>query len=158
MDSDPRRAIVDRREQVGAEPRPTRLSQVDLREQAGAVREADDLHRLYRPEWVSVHVEAAVDGDRTPEALTEAALAHFDAHYDGRVHSGDMRLAVAGAGPTARVALQLRLPNLKGEFKTAALAHAHATGQGWDDYTVVGRNTKADHELRGYGVKKLAGG
>ncbi len=157
MASDPRRAIVERREQVAAEPRPVKLSHTDLADEVAAARDADDLYRIYRPEWVIVFVAAAdrIGSDADGHELVAATAEFFASRYSGRVRDEDVRHTAVGAGPTARVQLQLRLPNLKGEFKTEPLARAFAAEQGWDDATVVARNGKADHELRAYGVKKL---
>lgn len=122
----------------------------------GNVRDTDDLYRLYRQEWITVFTasETAVGDD--PGAAALEAMEHFEAKFRGRVHEHDVRIVAAGLHPhSARVHLQLRLPNLKGEFKYAYLAERYAEDQGWDDWTIVARNSKDDHDLRGYSVKKL---
>jgi hypothetical protein len=88
--------------------------------------------------------------------MIDCANEFFDAKYAGRVRDIDVRFVPRGLGAYATVQLQLRLPTLKGEFKTEALAIEFAVDQGWTDATVVVRNSKADHDLRNYGVKKLA--
>lgn len=109
--------------------------------------QAHDLFRLYRPEWITVF---------TTHEGADRAITYFETTYRGRVYDTDMKIIDSSAGSAvARVQLQLRLPNLKGEFKHAYLAQRHAETQGWDEWTIVARNSKADHDLRGYSVKKL---
>lgn len=158
---EPNRAIVERREQIGAEPRPTTLSGADLAAEVSAARDADDLYRLYRPEWVIVYTAdalAVAPGAKeplAPDELVRYAHEHFELRYAGRVRPEDVRFTPAGVGPHARVHLELRLPNLKGEFKFEALARGYAVRMGWSNFQLVVRNSKLDHELRAYGVKRL---
>jgi len=164
---DPRKAVVDRREQLAGQSRPT--SHTDVGQQVQDSLGTDDLVRLYRPEWVIVHTETHEPGrgdDRVD--LATAAQAYGVTHYAGRIHPEDMRVQTAGSGTSVRVHLQLRLPTLKGEFTATEAAHAHAAAQGWqpaqpteagtpvdDGYLVVTRNSRDDHDLRAYSVKKL---
>ncbi len=151
---DPRRAIVERREAVAAEPRPTPLAYTDLPAHVAAARAQAELHRVYRSEWVTVNTAQ----DAQPvEALTAGLRRYFAEHYQGRVHPQDVRLMVE-AGPVENIArLQLLLPTLKAEFKTADLARRYADEQGYDDAVIVARKSEADHKLRNYGVTKLPG-
>ncbi len=118
--------------------------------------EAEDLYRVYRPEWVTVYTAHAntVEYDDV-QTLCEAAERHWEVTYAGRVRPDDMRIIDGGQGRHALVRLQLRLPTLKGEFKTERLALLYAGEQGWPEAKVVARNGPADHDLRSYGVKKL---
>lgn len=133
-------------------PRPAKLSPLNIQAEAATVRETDDVYRVYRPEWVIV----CVFGVPAEGAALEQAHRYFQENYAGRVHPEHARFEHVGAGPHAVVYLQLKLPTLKGEFKYAFLAQRHAEKQGWSDWSIVARNSKADHELRSYGVKRLA--
>jgi hypothetical protein len=133
-----------------------------------------EVFRLYRPEWVVLHVVTVTDNQPRAAMLT-AAQAHFEDKYAGRVNVDDVRFVCFGreqcgscdAGlpqsctcpeqqPDEAVQVQVHLPTLKGEFKYAILAAAHAEAEGFEDWTIVVRDSEADHELRGYGVRKLA--
>lgn len=157
MNPDPRRAIVERRDEIATQPRPAKLSHVDLAAEVAQVRETDDLYRVYRREWIVAHVEDRLPGDdeRTAPMLMRCKE-HFAAKYAGRVHPDDVAYECLGGAPHDIVQLKLRLPNLKGEFKTEALARAYVHSQVWLDAMVVARNSREDHTLRGYGIKKLS--
>lgn len=112
--------------------------------------------RLYHDEWITVYVAFELDG-RSP---TERAVDFAVEHYDGRVRPADVLYVLDERhyGEPA-VLLQLRLPNLRGEFKDRALAEEFRGRMfGADDdgsVHLVGADTDADQELRGYGVKQL---
>lgn len=120
-----------------------------------AVRETDDVYRVYRPEWIMVHFEMASGDDELPQPLLRRVQEVFAERYAGRVHDTDVQFAASGAGINAVAQLLLRLPNIKGEFATEGHAHAYVREQGWGDATVVARNSKADHQLRQYSIRKL---
>lgn len=140
---DPRAAIVERREKIAAEPRPTQLSD-DL---SGIA--TPDLWRVYRHEWVIVYVTE--DG----EGATERVTNYVGDKLLGRVVADDYRTVVEGEGQYAVLQVQARLPNMRGEFKHREDAHAYVAEQGWLDATIVQRNSPADYELRAYGTKRL---
>ena len=162
---DPRQAITAHRDQLAAEPRPERLTHTDLAADVHAAQAAASWYRVYRPEWVIVYTAHAATMDPRPLSeptsperhveLARAAIEYFEAHYLGRVRDGDVRLFLSGRGAHAVVLLQLRLANLTGVFKTEELALDFAADHAWTDTTIVARNSRLDHELRGYGVKKL---
>jgi hypothetical protein len=109
----------------------------------------DDLHRVYRNEWVIVHVVVA-----SPTGAEECRR-HFDETYRGRVRDDEVRFVGEGAGLYRVDQLQLKLPNLKGEFKHLPDAVRFAEEHCQPRYSIVNKNSKADHELRNYGVKML---
>lgn len=140
---DPRTAISDRREQITSEPRPTRLGD------AATEDSGDNLWRVYRPEWLIVYVTDGSDGvgERIDQYIADKLV--------GRVRDEDIRLVTEGEPPHGIAQLQVRKPNMRGEFKHLADARAFASDQGWDDAVLVKRNSPADHDLRMYGTKRL---
>ncbi len=139
--------------------RPTKQSDLNLQNEAAAVRDADDLYRLYRTEWVIVKTfNADGRGAQNLESLIRQARDHVHAQYVGRVADERIRVDAVTDNPEHPthywVHVKLLKPNLKGEFKHAALAANHAEKQAWKDYEIVGRNSRRDFELRSYGVKK----
>lgn len=136
---------------------------VDLTAEVAAVRETDDVYRVYRPEWVIVFslVEPSYDSSDQTISLVGECREFFRRNYAGRVRPADMAVVVspgsvrAGGHTTTIVRLQLRLPTLKAEFKTEPYARDFVTAQGWGDATIVARNSRGDHELRGYGRRLL---
>lgn len=143
-------AIVQRREAVQASPRPGVLSSVDIRGEVAAVRELADLWKVYRPEWLIVFASST-----TGEAGEAECQAHFDARFEGRVRQDDVAISSVYPGTDSRSQLLLRLPNIKGEFKTRELAEAYVRFQRWDNAVVVPRSGRAEHKLKEYGIKKL---
>lgn len=133
-------------------PRPERLDHTDLRAEVAAVREADDLYRVYRPEWIFMWTET---GD-TVGPLVDKVRGYFEVTFAGRVRDEDVCIEVTG-DDRFLVRLKLRLPNLKGEFKYLPAARKFIRDEGWTDAVVVARNSRADHQLRSYGIRKLAG-
>lgn len=153
---DPRDAIVARREQIADEPRPKPLYVM-----GGRITDEPpdgEIYRLYRPEWVvmytAVHEPNGAAGYR-PEDLALACWEHYKLRYVGRVFDTDTRIDLDNAEHPTVARLMLRLPTMKGEFKHPTLAYEFGQGQGWDEFTVVERNSQADHDLRAYGTKKL---
>lgn len=135
------------------DPRPVPLTGTDIPAEVKAVRETDDLWRVYRREWVMLYV-STVPPQGTP---LENCQRWFAANLDGRVYPQDVRYEPVGTGPHAVCRLMVAMPVMKAEWKTRELAERYVAGQGWTDAQLVARNSKADHELRGYGVRKLAG-
>lgn len=152
-DPDPRRAITDRREEIAAGPHPKPLFDLLPAPDDGD----DEVHRLYRSEWVIAYTAVATPDGYDPDELEAVCRKHFDLRYTGRVLELDARVQVDGDGPGAIGRLMLRLPVMKGEFKTAEHAYEFGRAQGWADrFVVVARNSKSDHHLRSYGTKKLS--
>lgn len=133
------------------DPRPTPLSHTDIPAEVKAVRETDDVYRVYRDEWVIVYVSTVP----TVGTALQNCQGWFQATYAGRVHPEDVRYEHVGHGPHAMCQLQLRMPTLKAEWKTRELAERYIEAIGFTDAIIVARNSKADHEVRAYGVRKL---
>lgn len=124
-------------------------------EAPGVIRETPDLVRVYRPEWVQVFSSTAVGENGYQECHT-----HCDEVYQGRVMPYDMwvRRLDKKNPDTTRSVLMLKLPVLKGEFKTEDLAGAWVREQPWAvevGVVTVVRNSKADHDIRQYGKRML---
>jgi hypothetical protein len=110
-------------------------------------------YRVYLREWICVFSTRAGD-DLGQQHAAELCMAHFVQKYEGRVRPSDHQLFRDGR----RIQLQLRLPNLKGEFKTLARAQAHVAAQGWDGAEIVARSSSAETKLLSYGQAKLPAG
>lgn len=132
-----------------------------MRQEDGSYRtekafETADVWRVYRPEWVVVHtVRASDQGLEYPKAAAEIALAlcaYRDQQYLGRVRKDDARYVFTGAGETMAGYLELRMPAMRGEFRDRDDANEHVLRNGWTDAVIVSRNSRQDHELRGYGT------
>lgn len=147
-----RSAIVDRREQAKAEPRPERLSDIDISEAVAEVRETDDLFKVYRPEWMWVYTSEA-NGDA---GLAEAKT-YFAEKYQGRVHEIDVEYLPTSENNPSKWPwrISLRLPNVKGEFKLREHAETYIAEKGWGDAAIVSRNSRDEYKLKAYGDKKL---
>jgi hypothetical protein len=116
--------------------------------------ETDDIFRLYVREWVVVQTfDMQADDGRE---LFEQARTWVAGNLNGRVYDKDVRL-------TMFTDLQSRFwchvevfkDNLRGEFKHHSLAEQFARSNDFDEYTIVPRNSAADHNIRNYGVVKL---
>lgn len=104
--------------------------------------------RVYAPEWLSVYTsdQLEVPGMRECQAV-------FDLTYAGRVRLTDMRIKGIGLMRPAHYCLQLRLWNLKGEYKdrrevldhSIEIPHAH----------LVQRGSPEERELTEYGKRML---
>lgn len=135
------------------------------------ITETDDVWRLYRREWVTVHTATHTDVDLTEGTPAEPvyleAVAWVNANLSGRVRDNDINLILhtdavtpeadtpAPTTATFWAHVQVYKDNLKGEFKHNAAAEHYADAHGYEEYTVVPRNSKIDHETRAYGVKML---
>lgn len=139
--------------------RPEKLSEINIQAEASAVRDAEDLFRLYREEWVIVHtVTGTYNADSGIWSTLQKARDHAKEHYRGRVEPMHIRIdaSIDDADNPVQVWVHVLLfkPNLKGEFKHARLAANFAAQQDWEDWEIVSRNSRRDHELRNYGVKR----
>lgn len=114
----------------------------------------EDIWRLYCREWVVVHTVHMQSLDA--QNCVMAARKWADEHLQGRVVDNDIRLDVfTDGGSTFWCHVKVFKDNLKGEFKYAAHATRFAAAEGYEEYTIVPRNSKADHDIRNYGVTKL---
>ncbi len=102
----------------------------------------DDLYRLYHEEWT-------IAATGTEEHCCE----FFQSVYHKRVKTDDWQ--IRHDTKIDRYRLWVRMPVLKGEFKLPNAASRWAEDQGLEDYTIVVRNSPADHDLRAYGRRKL---
>lgn len=105
--------------------------------------------RVYLSEWLTVYTS-----DQLEVPGQEECKAAYARKYGGRVRQEDVRIKPAGRLRPSHQALQLRLPNLKGEFKdrteAADLLQAMGSG-GW----LVRRGSPEEQELLDYGKKML---
>lgn len=118
------------------------------------IRETDDIWRLYVREWVIVHTitMSAV----TVDPVVEVAEAWAEKNLAGRVRPDDIRFD--GGTDSALlywVHVLVFKENLKGEFKHYSGAEYFAVNQGYEEYVIVPRNSKTDHDIRSYGVRML---
>jgi hypothetical protein len=114
----------------------------------------EDLWRLYRREWVIVHTAYRTGNDVRNAFL--AAQQWTRENLTGRVAETDIQFeAFSNQAGNFWVHVKVFKENLKGEFKYMHGAERHAVQEGYDEYTIVPRNSKIDHDIRSYGVKKL---
>jgi hypothetical protein len=112
--------------------------------------------RAYLPEWLIVYTSDAGG----PEGLDEC-WGCFARKYQGRVRAEDYQVmpAITGrAGSDGPYCLQLRLPNLHGEFKdysgAVALASELVDGRGGTAH-VVQRGSAEERVLLDYSTRML---
>lgn len=115
--------------------------------------ETEGLYRVYRHEWVVVHFLMQDPDNPTP--LVDQVREYFQQRYEGRVRPEDMRIECSGRDINEVCQLQLKLPNMRGEFKHRIDALRWVKEQGWDEYRVVLAGTQVDEQLRQYGIRKL---
>lgn len=132
-------------------------------------KETEDIHRLYRREWVTMHTvseNVVIDHEHNPEPaypVVQQGQQWLRDNLLGRVREQDIRLVAHIDDPSPAdgqtvliwVDVQVFKENLKGEFKYPTGASGYAEEQGYDEYVVVVRNSKQDHQIRSYGVTKL---
>ena len=109
----------------------------------------DATWRVYLAEWLIVWTSDAFG----PEGAGECR-AHFGRRYKGRVREEDWRVepAVPGRVVSGQQCLQLRLPNLQGEFKLRADVPVTGYVEGGH---LVQRGSAEEKELLAYGKKML---
>ncbi len=118
------------------------------------VKETDDLWRLYHREWTIVHTIDDVADEGRP--VFEVARAWIKEHLTDRVREEDVQIELNSDGGSNYWAhVMLFKDNLKGEFKYVENAQLFANMQKYDEYVIVPRNSKSDHDIRAYGVVKL---
>lgn len=119
------------------------------------LKEIDDIWRLYRREWVTVHTLPTM---QTANAVPvyDAGLAWIEENLAGRVRKNEINIVIStNRDGTFWGRIVVYKDNLKGEFKHYGQAEHHARSEGYEEYTIVPRNSKSDHDIRSYGVKKL---
>lgn len=117
--------------------------------------ENDDIWRLYRREWVVAHTITRY-GDDDGRNTFDACVAWAKENFDGRVRTEDINVELNTDQKSVFWGhVMIYRENLKGEFKSFGTAETFASINHYDEYTIVPRNSTADHELRTYGVKKL---
>lgn len=118
------------------------------------VKDTNDVFRLYCREWVTAQTITTTAFDGIP--AFELAKEWVAQNLAGRVHEKHIRITVDTDGNTAFWSnVLIYKDNLKGEFKHAENAQAYALLKKFDEYTIVPRNSKSDHDIRNYGVVKL---
>lgn len=120
-------------------------------------RETDDIWRLYHREWVIVHTinlnSSAVDA---AHVLMDQVRAWMTENLTGRVKEVDMQVEMSTDNQGAFWAHAMVFKDtLKGEFKQVDAAQMHAKIHKYDEYVIVPRNSKSDHDIRNYGVVML---
>lgn len=118
------------------------------------MKETEDIWRLYHREWIIVHTVTMSAADARP--VVEQANQWAKENLTGRIREQDIAL-VAHTDQKLLFWCHVEVfkDNLKGEFKYVEAAQVYAAGQGWEEYVIVPRNSKSDHEIRSYGVVKL---
>lgn len=117
-------------------------------------KETDDLWRLYRREWVIVHSITRKGDDGKP--TFDEATAWMAENLAGRVEDNDMRITLnTDQAGTFWAHIEVFKDTLKGEFKYVEGAQNHAVVNKYEEYVIVPRNSKSDHDIRSYGVVKL---
>ena len=120
----------------------------------------EELWRVYLPEWLIAYSSHAA-----AQPGWEECLAWFDTHYAGKAYSSDWRITSLDGLPAAladaegyrgRWVLQLRLNNLRGEFRDKDDAVKLAAELG-SDAEVVAKFSREDRKLAGYGKRRLHG-
>jgi hypothetical protein len=112
--------------------------------------------RAYLTEWLTVWTSDALEvmGQRECRDV-------FARKYEGRVRPEDMRIRSAGPLRPSPQALQLRLPNLRGEYKdygdAVALASDLMDGHEAILCVVVQRGSSEERSLLDYSKKMLPG-
>lgn len=121
--------------------------------------EIDDIWRLYRREWVIVHtIDGTLDHEHIVAAapVFEAACQWAKDNVVGRVRDEDVNIQLNTDNDTRAWAhVRVFKETLKGEFKQRSNAEVFASINNFDEYTIVPRNSPADHDIRNYGVTKL---
>lgn len=117
-------------------------------------KETDDIWRLYRREWVIVHTLTAKGEDATE--VVSAGHEWAKTNLYGRVRKADINLTANTDGTGMFwVHVQVFKDNLKGEFKYIQDAQFFAKTHDYDEFVIVPRNSKSDHDIRNYGVVRL---
>jgi hypothetical protein len=111
---------------------------------------------LYRREWVTVRIMSRKLPDPYPLVLEAQSWAR--SHLAPRYPNGDIQLQLNTDSPmldnwTGRLVLfwvcvQVFMESLQAEFPFASNAHVYAEQHGFEEYTVVLRDSMQDKEIR----------
>lgn len=104
--------------------------------------------RVYLPEWHTAYLSDHLEVDGQNEC--KAAFAE----YEGRVREEDWRVTHVGSMRPSRYRLELRLPNLKGEFRYKEHAAENRDALG-PEAVIVARGSAEERELLSYGRRRL---
>lgn len=120
-------------------------------------RETDDTWRLYRREWVIVHTMSKTgDAEDTAHLLFDELRAWMTENLTGRIKENDMQIEMnTDQHGSFWAHAKVYKDTLKGEFKHVEAAQNHATVNHYEEYVIVPRNSKSDHDIRNYGVVML---
>jgi hypothetical protein len=107
------------------------------------------LWRVYLPEWVIAHTaaELEVPGDKECRDV-------FEELYRGKVREADWRIRNPSGFRPGRRVLELRRPNLQGEFKDEHDAEGLRAERG-EEAVVVLAGSPEERELSDYGRRML---
>jgi hypothetical protein len=116
----------------------------------------DATWRVYLTEWLIIWTSDASG----PEGMAEC-VEHFERKYRGRVRAGDRRVVPAitgrGGGTDGPYCLQLKLPNLRGEYKDREDAEKKSFLLYAKYAALVQRGSAEEQALLDYGKKMLPG-
>jgi hypothetical protein len=119
-------------------------------------RESDDLWRLYRREWVIVHtLDRVGESFDDTDSVAQAAQEWVAKNLTGRIRDEDVKIVLHDDGGHPYAHVEVYKDNLKGEFKYVENAQMFAKIEKYEEYVIVPRNSKSDHDIRNYGVVKL---
>ncbi len=105
--------------------------------------------RVYKPEWLVAYISDELEAKGEAECRER-----FHQKYEGRVLDKDWCISAMGVRKPGRRHLQLRLPNLKGEFRCLPDAEHLQAGLGRHASLVV-RGSPEERELLAYGKRRL---
>lgn len=105
-------------------------------------------YRLYTPEWVTVN-RAVGHSTGEPGAVLATAWVWCQ-EYLTDIEPSDVRLCNE---TDLTIEIQVFKNVFQGEYNRASEAERAAEALGLEEFTVVPRNSKADHEIRSYGVR-----
>ncbi len=113
-----------------------------------------DTVRLYVREWVIVHTITMSANDAI--TVLTAAQEWAKNHLDGRIPDNHINYEINTDGRLLYWChIRVFKENLKGEFRYVTNAESFAVLKGYEEYTVVRRNSPEDNDIRNYGVIKL---
>ena len=124
--------------------------------QAGvkASREYEGIVRVYRIEPINVYT---TPGCRHATTAIAQARAWVERNLADRVGEILVEYATAEAGSEIIATVTVHAPVMKGEFKSHQIAKEWLCRQtGWDhtEVEIIAKNSKRDHEIRAFGVKR----
>lgn len=128
------------------------------------MKETEDIYRLYHREWVTAY-SVSVKYDQTEHPggpiypAMDAAREWAEENLTGRVKAEEIRFdAQTDNKVWMWVHVKVFKDNLKGEFRERNAAELTSHIKGYEEYTIVVRNSRADHAICDYGRVKLPEG